>query len=226
MDSISDMRNELHSFAEEFSLAFAGDDLGENFSAGEVVICGKLDAEEAFVISDVQVAFSAISSDKDLPMFEGRHSASISVEIRVDFDASDITIKRLKNHTERRNGSSFAKTGNRTTRHYDELHWTTFQRHSQKISGTSAIMTTRPATQIRPSVKEDEVIRDFSQLFCPARSDRTRKTLFWLPATDEQVARNEKDFAELGFPSVLPNGDFLAFIRTSRPLDRKESNQP
>ena len=75
-------------------------------------------------------------------------------------------------------------------------------------------------------MKEDEVIRDFSQLFCPAKSEKTRKSLFWLPATDEQVAKNEKDFAELGFPVVQPNSDFMAFINSARPLDRKDSNQP
>jgi hypothetical protein len=92
-------------------------------------------------------------------------------------------------------------------------------------------MATTGATRLvgpqnRPSVREDDVVRDFSQLFCPARSEKSRKTLFWLPASDEQIAKNERDYAEHGFPVVKPNAEFTRFLQTARPLDRKESNQP
>ena len=91
-------------------------------------------------------------------------------------------------------------------------------------SAALPVTVTRPAgsLQNRPSVKEDDIVRDLSQLFCAARSEKSRKTLFWLPASDEQTARNFKEYLQSGFPVVSPNSDFAQFLQV-RPLIRKPS---
>ena len=60
----------------------------------------------------------------------------------------------------------------------------------------------------RSSSKEEEVIKDLSQLYCPSRAEKTNRTIFWLPATDEQIEANESRLSR-GVSSVVPNTDFF-----------------
>ena len=65
--------------------------------------------------------------------------------------------------------------------------------------------------------KEEEVIKDLSQLYCASRSEKNRKTIFWLPAVDEIIAANESVLVS-GAPSVARNADYYrAFNEASRP---------
>jgi hypothetical protein len=63
---------------------------------------------------------------------------------------------------------------------------------------------------VRPLAKEEEVLKDLSLHFCPASSESSRKTLFWLPASDETIEYSEAKFNKYGYPSVVPNGEFFA----------------
>ena len=64
----------------------------------------------------------------------------------------------------------------------------------------------------RPIAKEEDVLKDLSLHFCPCNPDPTKKTLFWLPASDEIIEQSEVAFAQSGYPAVAPNSDFFALF--------------
>ena len=66
-----------------------------------------------------------------------------------------------------------------------------------------------PVVQGRPSTKEEDVSRDLSQLYCLSKAEKDKRTVFWLPASDEQILLNESTL-RTGVNTVVPNGDFYA----------------
>lgn len=58
------------------------------------------------------------------------------------------------------------------------------------------------------SCKEDEVVKDLSLFYCASKSEKTKRTVFWLPATDQVVEQNERLVQNEGVPVVVRNGEF------------------
>lgn len=66
LDLVRDVRDDLDGFSEVVAAAFFGDDLAVDFAGGDVVVGGKGDGEEAFVVSEVEVRFSSVVEDEAL----------------------------------------------------------------------------------------------------------------------------------------------------------------
>jgi hypothetical protein len=93
LNSISNMRNKLNSLAKKLTLTLLIDDMRENFTTSEIITRRKIDTQETLVISDVEITFGTIGSDKHLTMLKGGHRAGICVQIWVDFHTCYITTK-------------------------------------------------------------------------------------------------------------------------------------
>jgi hypothetical protein len=49
-------------------------------------------------------------------------------------------------------------------------------------------------------LREDDILRDFSNTFCVAKSKS--KTLFWLPCSEEDISLNSQECFSSGIPTV------------------------
>ena len=65
--------------------------------------------DEALVMAQVEVGFSAVFGDKHLAVLEGRHGARVDVDVGVQLDQGDFEAPRFKNRCKRGGGDSLAQ---------------------------------------------------------------------------------------------------------------------
>lgn len=103
LDGVGNVRHDLHGFAQIVTLALPADNLLVYFASGDVILTRQGYVEVAFIISQVQINFTAIVKNEDFTMsgtplettgVEHRlwillswcHSSGIDVHIWIDLD--------------------------------------------------------------------------------------------------------------------------------------------
>lgn len=87
--SISDVRNNLHSFSEVVPPPLPVDDVLVYFAGRDVVVAVEGDVEESLVVTKVKVNFTPIVQHKDFTMLIGGECARINVNVGIDLDGGD-----------------------------------------------------------------------------------------------------------------------------------------
>ena len=85
LDFIRDVRDDLDGLAQVVAAAFLVDDALVDAAGGDVVGLGGLYAQEAFVVSQVQVGLVAVHGDVALAVLVGVQRARVDVDVRVEF---------------------------------------------------------------------------------------------------------------------------------------------
>mmetsp|Transcript_3707 Transcript_3707/g.10450 ORF Transcript_3707/g.10450 Transcript_3707/m.10450 type:complete len:220 (+) Transcript_3707:1477-2136(+) len=89
LDGVRDVGDNLHRLAQVIAAPFALDHVLVDLSRRDVVVLGKRDVQEPFVVAKVKVCLAAVIQHKHLAVLERRHRAGVHVEVWVDFDAGD-----------------------------------------------------------------------------------------------------------------------------------------
>ncbi len=84
-DFVGDVGDDLDGFAEIIAAAFLGENGFVDAAGGPVIVAGKLDVGEAFVVAEVEIGFRAIVGDEDFAVLIRAHRAGIHVQVRITF---------------------------------------------------------------------------------------------------------------------------------------------
>src|SRR5690606_22955529 len=106
--------------AEIIPPAFALEDRLVYPAGGGVVGPSRRYAGEAFVVTQIQIGFSAVVGHKDLAVLRRRHRAGIDVEIGVQFAQAYLVATRLQQRAQRRRGNALPEGGHDASRDEDE----------------------------------------------------------------------------------------------------------
>ena len=83
LDGLGDVRNHLHSAAEEVAATLAGDKSFVNGALREVRFARQVLVDEALVMPQVKIAFVTVFGDEDLAMLKRAHGARVHVKVWV-----------------------------------------------------------------------------------------------------------------------------------------------
>ena len=89
LDFIRDVRDHLHRPAQVVATAFLPDDFLVDPATGEVVALAHGGADEALVVTQVQIRLGAILGDEDLAMLERAHGAGIHIDVGIELEDGD-----------------------------------------------------------------------------------------------------------------------------------------
>ena len=109
LDLVGDMRNDLDSLAEVFSLALVIKDRLIHLTAGQVIEAGELHIGEPLIMAEVEVRFRAIVEHINLAVLVRAHRARINVEVRIEFLESDLKAAIFEQGAQRRRGKPLAQ---------------------------------------------------------------------------------------------------------------------
>mmetsp|Transcript_3119 Transcript_3119/g.7052 ORF Transcript_3119/g.7052 Transcript_3119/m.7052 type:complete len:660 (-) Transcript_3119:273-2252(-) len=121
-DRVRQMWDNLHGLAKVVSLALSLEACLVDLSRRDVVVAGERDANEALVVSQVQIDLAAVIQGEDLAVLEGRHGARVDVEVRVDLHRRDPVTRALEEHTQGRRSHAFPEPRNHSACHDHVLH--------------------------------------------------------------------------------------------------------
>lgn len=109
LDAVGDVRNDLDGCAKIVAVALAPQNLGVNLAGGVVVVAGHPGADEALVVSEVEVSLSAVLSYEYLTVLNRAHGARIYVYIRIKLKDCDVKPAGLEKSSERACSYTLAK---------------------------------------------------------------------------------------------------------------------
>ena len=118
-DFIGDVRDDLNSLPQIVAAALFGDDGFINASRRAVVVAQHAGVREPFVMTQVEIGFRPVVSDKDFAVLERAHRPGIHVQVRVEFQERDLQSSRLEERSHGRGGEPFAERADHTSGHKD-----------------------------------------------------------------------------------------------------------
>lgn len=109
LDFIGDVRDHLHGLAQVLAAAFLADHRFVDLAGGEVVHLFHAGGDEALVVAEVEVGFSAVIGNEDFTVLHGAHRAGIDVDVRVQLEHGDFEAARFEDRGEGGGGYPFTK---------------------------------------------------------------------------------------------------------------------
>ncbi|CAH0302523.1 hypothetical protein SRABI106_03808 [Rahnella aquatilis] len=110
-DVVGDVRDNLDGCAEIVATALFAQHVGINTASGEVVATSHLGADEALVVTQIEIGFSAIFGNEDFAMLSWAHRTRIHVDIRVQFHDGHVEATGFENSRQRGCGNAFTQRG-------------------------------------------------------------------------------------------------------------------
>ena len=111
LDFVRDVRYDLDGLAQVISAALLVDDAFVDASGGEVIGLGRLDAQEAFVVSQVEVGLVAVHGDVALAVLIGVQRARVDVDVRVELLDGYVVAAGLQQLADGGGDDAFAQGG-------------------------------------------------------------------------------------------------------------------
>ena len=68
---------------QEISSPFFADDRAVDLTRGNIGVCGKVNIDEALVVTQIEVGLGTILGNEYFAMLVGRHCAWVNIEVRV-----------------------------------------------------------------------------------------------------------------------------------------------
>ena len=75
-----------------------------------------------FVVSKVEIDFSAVVENVDFSVFVGRKSSGVDVDVGIDLDGGHLDVARLQDHAHRAGDNALANAADDATSDKDVLH--------------------------------------------------------------------------------------------------------
>src|SRR5690606_17257771 len=111
LDFVRNMRNDLDGFSEVVTTTFFTQDGFVDLAGGEVVELPHAGGDEAFVMTQIKVGFSAVFGNEDFAMLEGAHGARINVDIRIELQHGDAQATRFEDGGQRSSSNALTERG-------------------------------------------------------------------------------------------------------------------
>ena len=105
---IGDMGNILHRRAQILTASFLVNDIGEDLAGRQVGILIKIFIDEALIMAQVQIGFSAVFGYKDFAVLVGAHRAGVNIDIRIQFLGSNFQAAGLQKAADGCSGNALA----------------------------------------------------------------------------------------------------------------------
>src|SRR5215472_14223992 len=120
LDRVGDVRDDLHGRAEIFAAPFASDHCRIDPAGSDRIAAPRRDADITLVMAEIEIGFSAIIGDVDLPVLIGTHRPRIDVEVWVELAQSDPEPTRLQQRAECRRRKTLTERGDHAAGNEDE----------------------------------------------------------------------------------------------------------
>jgi hypothetical protein len=120
-DLVGDVRDDLHSAAEEVSAALATDERLVDRAGRDVAVAGERLVDEALVVAEVQVRLGAVVGHENLAVLEWRHRSRVDVEVRVELLDRHFEASCLEQPAERSGRDALTERRYDATGHEDVL---------------------------------------------------------------------------------------------------------
>ena len=109
LDLVRNMRNHLHRLAQIFATPLFADDGFIYLPSGEIIDLLHLGADEALIVTQIEICFSTIVGDKHLAMLKRAHRAGIHINVGIELEKGDFEATRFEDRSQRRGGNSLTK---------------------------------------------------------------------------------------------------------------------
>ena len=116
LDLVGDVRDHLHGSAQVVATTLLAQDVHVDATGGEVVVLGHGGADEALVVTQVQIGLGAVMGDEHLAVLEGAHGAGIHVDVGIQLEHGDLQPSRFQNGAQGGRGDAFPQRRNNTAR--------------------------------------------------------------------------------------------------------------
>ncbi len=110
-DGVGDVRDNLYGGAQIVATALFAQNVGVDTASREVVTTGHFGANEALVVTQVQIGFGAVFSNEHFPVLDRAHGTRIDVDVRIQFHHGHIEATGFKNGCEGGCGNAFTQRG-------------------------------------------------------------------------------------------------------------------
>ncbi|VTM87308.1 Uncharacterised protein [Raoultella ornithinolytica] len=108
---VSDVRDNLYGCAQIVTAALFTQNVGVNTTRGEVVAAAHFGTDEALVVTQVQIGFSAVFSNEHFPVLDWAHGARIDVDVRIQFHHGYVKPTGFENSGQGGCGNAFTQRG-------------------------------------------------------------------------------------------------------------------
>ena len=83
------MGNDLNSAAQILTTALAAQNSFVHLASGKIIIARHARIEKTLVVTQIEIGFCTILSDKNLTVLKGTHGTRVNVEIRIELEQGD-----------------------------------------------------------------------------------------------------------------------------------------
>jgi len=90
LDLVGNVGNHLHGRPEILAPALLRDDISVDPARGEIAVAGRGRANEALVVTEIEIGLGPVLGDENLAMLERTHGARIHVDIGIQLDHADL----------------------------------------------------------------------------------------------------------------------------------------
>jgi hypothetical protein len=122
LDGIGDMWHNLDRLSQIVSSSFSLDDMLVDFAGRDAIVSSQGDVEISFIVAQIQIDLSTIIKYEAFAMLQGVHEPSITVEIRINLDRSNLKTQTLQQQSGGRRRYALTNATDDTTRHKHVLH--------------------------------------------------------------------------------------------------------
>src|SRR5690606_29739951 len=140
-DFIGDMRDHLHGAAEVIAAALLAQHGFIHTTGGEGVAARHFHAQEALVVTEIEIGLGAVFGDEHLAVLKRAHRAGIDVDIGIELEHCDFEAARFENRAHRGGGYSFTQRRNNTAgdEYKSSRHVTPFELGLKEEAAANAI---------------------------------------------------------------------------------------
>ena len=195
LDLVGDVRDHLNGLTQVITTTFRGQNRLIDRSRGGIRIAREVLVDETFVVTEIEIGFTAVIGDEHFAVFEGIHGARVDVDVRIELLHGHTQTTQFEETTERRSGETLTERTRDPSGHEDVLRHVNLpfpDARSSTYNGRSPYLArdSSPAIphEFQPA-KSSRACRRAAALSGRPDNIRAISSIRGLPATDSTVAR-------------------------------------
>src|SRR5450830_1997988 len=103
------MRDDLYRLAQILATTLLADHRFVNLAGSEVIHLLHLGSDEALIVAEIQIGFSAVIGDEHFAVLEWAHRSRINVDVGIELQKGDSEAARFEDRSEGRGGNPFTQ---------------------------------------------------------------------------------------------------------------------
>ena len=114
LDFVCDVRDDLNRASAKITTAFFLENRPVYFSGCDVGIFGQALVDESFIVSEIEVGFSAVIGNENFSVLDRVHGTRIDVDVRIEFLHGNFVAAGFQKTSQGCGSDSLSETGNNT----------------------------------------------------------------------------------------------------------------